>query len=110
MAEIQALTDTQFFWLIIVAMFVGAEVLKFMFRKLMAPLEAWTRAQNRKALRDKFAAHALNALISYEHSPFRDGQDVVSMTDLVQDAYNYADLMLEARSKKQLTEQEVYHG
>lgn len=48
-------------------------------------------------LRDYFAAKAMQALISYEHSPERNGEPVVTITDICKDSYTYADAMLKAR-------------
>lgn len=50
--------------------------------------------------RDAFALAAMQALITHEHSPEQNGKEVVTITDICTDAYNYADAMMIAREVK----------
>lgn len=93
-------SNEQLFWLLVLFIIIASETLKALFRHMFRPLEVWTRAQNRKALRDKFAAHALSALIVHEHSPEQNGKEVISITDLCADAYRYADQMMVQRKEE----------
>jgi hypothetical protein len=92
-------TNTQLFWLFVLLIIMISEVVKALFDHLFRPLQMWMRAQNRKALRDKFAAHAMQGLITFDHSPDQFGIDVVTIEDVCHDAYRYADKMMEVRKE-----------
>lgn len=50
-----------------------------------------------KELRDKFAAHAMSALIRFNHAPEQNGTERMDIPDTAFWAYRYADEMLKHR-------------
>jgi len=98
---LEKLTGGQAFLLLCIAMVILSVLLHSIAEMIFRPLTEMARTRSRRALRDKFATHALQALVESYH-PHVMVTGAISMTDLCIWSYEYADRMMQVRKSKEV--------